>query len=90
MPVSKCNGKWRIGDGECTFSSKAKAEAAFKHWVETQNGKFILDPQLGLIVWFEKNPIVPSDKPATFAPSEIAKHYVELETKFEVYDQESE
>ncbi len=31
MPVTKCsNGKYKIGSGGCNFSSKEKAEAAYK------------------------------------------------------------
>lgn len=34
MPVSKCpNGKYRIGSGGCNFTSKAKAEAAYKAYL---------------------------------------------------------
>ena len=34
MPVSKCpNGKWKIGSGGCNFSSKEKAEAAYKGYL---------------------------------------------------------
>ena len=34
MPVSKCpNGKWKIGNGGCNFTSKAKAEAAYKAYL---------------------------------------------------------
>lgn len=34
MPVHKCpNGKWRIGSGGCNFSSKEKAEAAYKTYL---------------------------------------------------------
>jgi hypothetical protein len=29
MPVSKCNGKWRIGSGPCRYSSKKAAEDAW-------------------------------------------------------------
>jgi len=30
MPVRKCpNGKWRIGNGPCVFTSKEKAEKAW-------------------------------------------------------------
>jgi hypothetical protein len=34
MPVSKCsNGKYRIGSGGCNFTSKAKAEEAYKAYL---------------------------------------------------------
>jgi len=34
MPVHKCpNGKYRIGSGGCNFTSKAKAEAAYKAYL---------------------------------------------------------
>jgi len=34
MPVSKCpNGKWRIGNGGCNFTSKEKAEAAYRAYL---------------------------------------------------------
>ncbi len=40
MPVSKCsNDKWRIGRGDCKFSSKDKAENSFRHWVKTKEGE---------------------------------------------------
>ena len=30
MPVRKCsNGKWRIGEGPCMYTSKEKAERAY-------------------------------------------------------------
>ena len=37
MPVYRCpNGKWKIGKrGKCRFKSKAAAERAFKHWIDT-------------------------------------------------------
>lgn len=31
MPVRKCkNGKYRIGNGKCIYSTKAKAEKAYE------------------------------------------------------------
>lgn len=84
MPVSKCNGKWRIGDGECVYSSKAKAEAAFKHWVETNNGSW--EPG-------DTEVIVRSVRwKISFKAVELAKDFGTVltvsEEAFEVYDQE--
>lgn len=40
MPVSKCpNGKWRIGSGGCVFTSKAKAEVAYKAYLARKHSK---------------------------------------------------
>ena len=40
MPISKCpNGKWKVGNGECKFASKQKAENAFKHYIEASRGE---------------------------------------------------
>jgi hypothetical protein len=34
MPVSKCgNGKWRIGQGPCMYSSMEKAEKAYRAYL---------------------------------------------------------
>ena len=34
MPVRECkNGKWRIGEGECMYKSKKKAEKAYKAYL---------------------------------------------------------
>jgi hypothetical protein len=34
MPVRKCsNGKWRIGNGPCMYTSKAKADRAYKAYL---------------------------------------------------------
>lgn len=34
MPVRKCdNGKFRIGDGPCMYTSKAKAERAYRAYL---------------------------------------------------------
>lgn len=38
MPVTKCsNGKYKIGSGGCNFSSKAKAEAAYKAYLSKKH-----------------------------------------------------
>ena len=38
MPVSKCsNGKWKIGSGDCIYSSKAKAEQAYKGYLASKH-----------------------------------------------------
>lgn len=37
MPVSKCsNGKWKIGSGNCIYSSKEKAEKAYKGYLASK------------------------------------------------------
>ena len=37
MPLSKCsNGKWKIGSGDCIYSSKEKAEQAYKGYLATK------------------------------------------------------
>ena len=37
MPVSKCsNGKWKIGSGDCIYSSKEKAEQAYKGYLASK------------------------------------------------------
>jgi hypothetical protein len=34
MPVRKCpNGKWRIGSGECMYTSREKAVAAYQAYL---------------------------------------------------------
>lgn len=34
MPVIKCsNGKWKIGKGKCMYTSKEKAERAYKAYL---------------------------------------------------------
>lgn len=84
MPVSQCNGKWRIGDGECTFSSKAKAEAAFKHWVETQNGTW--DPGDGAVII--KHEGWETAVRAVALSKQFGKTITVSQEAFEVYDQE--
>ncbi len=38
MPVSKCsNGKWKIGSGDCIYSSKEKAEQAYKGYLASKH-----------------------------------------------------
>lgn len=40
MPVNKCsNGKYRIGSGPCMYTSKAKAEKAYKAYLAKKNKK---------------------------------------------------
>lgn len=40
MPVAKCpNGKWRIGSGRCMYTSKAKAEAAYRAYLAKKGKK---------------------------------------------------
>jgi HK97 family phage prohead protease len=37
MPITRCdNGKWRIGDGECVFSSEANAARAYSEYLENE------------------------------------------------------
>lgn len=34
MPVMQCpNGKWRIGNGECIYDTKEKADAAYRGYL---------------------------------------------------------
>ncbi len=34
MPVRQCpNGKWRIGEGECIYDTKEKAESAYRGYL---------------------------------------------------------
>ena len=41
MPVIKCsNGKWRIGNGPCMYTSKEKAEKA---WIAIRVAKYSKD-----------------------------------------------
>jgi len=38
MPVRKCsNGKWRIGDGECVYTTEASANRAFRAYLEMED-----------------------------------------------------
>jgi hypothetical protein len=38
MPVTKCaNGKYRIGNGKCIYTSKKKAEKAYKAYIAKKN-----------------------------------------------------
>lgn len=83
MPVYKCNGKWKIGrNGECKFESKAKAEAAFKHWVKTQHGKY--EPETGLYIFGE----------VAFDAEQLSEFYgktfkpIPMVETLEVYDEE--
>lgn len=40
MPVRKCsNGKYRIGSGDCIYTSKAKAEKAYKAYLAQKRSK---------------------------------------------------
>lgn len=40
MPVKHCkNGKYRIGEGKCMYTSKAKAERAYKAYLAKKYGK---------------------------------------------------
>lgn len=43
MPVTKCsNGKWKIGSGKCMYTSKAKANKAYKAYLaKKQDGGFV-------------------------------------------------
>jgi hypothetical protein len=37
MPITRCdNGKWRIGDGECVFSSEANAARAYSEYLANE------------------------------------------------------
>ncbi len=37
MPVEKCsNGKWRIGNGPCMYTTKEKAEKAYQAYLAKQ------------------------------------------------------
>lgn len=38
MPVKKCdNGKYRIGEGECMYTSKSNAERAYRAYLAKKN-----------------------------------------------------
>lgn len=38
MPVVKCsNGKYRIGDGKCMYSSKENADRAYQAYLSKKN-----------------------------------------------------
>jgi len=38
MPVESCgNGRWRIGDGECVYTSEAAAERAYVAYLAQEN-----------------------------------------------------
>jgi hypothetical protein len=40
MPVVKCsNGKYRIGNGKCIYTTKAAAERAYKAYLAQKNKK---------------------------------------------------
>ena len=40
MPVRKCvNGKWRIGNGPCMYTSKAKADKAYRAYLAKKGKK---------------------------------------------------
>lgn len=40
MPVQKCrNGKWRIGEGQCIYPTRAAAERAYKAYLAKKHGK---------------------------------------------------
>jgi len=40
MPVRKCsNGKWRIGNGPCIYTSKEKANRAYTAYLIAQANK---------------------------------------------------
>jgi hypothetical protein len=40
MPVLKCsNGKYRIGDGQCIYDSKERAEKAYKAYLSKNKDK---------------------------------------------------
>jgi len=40
MPVTKCrNKKWRIGSGPCVFTTKAKAERAYRAYLAKRKGR---------------------------------------------------
>lgn len=40
MPVRQCkNGKWRIGSGKCMYTSKAKAEKAYRAYLAKKGKK---------------------------------------------------
>jgi len=51
LPVSKCpNGKYRIGSGGCNFSSKAKAEAAYKAYLSKKHESIKQEIDVDLII----------------------------------------
>jgi len=38
MPVTRCpNGKWRIGEGKCMYTSKEAAERAYRAYLNKQS-----------------------------------------------------
>jgi hypothetical protein len=40
MPVRKCkNGKWRIGSGKCMYTTKKKAQKAYRAYLAKKKGK---------------------------------------------------
>jgi hypothetical protein len=42
MPVLKCpNGKYRIGKGPCMYTSKEKAESAYKGYLGSKYGQIV-------------------------------------------------
>lgn len=44
MPVRQCpNGKWRIGEGECIYSTKEAAERAYRGYLATRESQSSAD-----------------------------------------------
>lgn len=41
MPVIQCpNGKWRIGEGDCIYPTKEKAESAYRGYLAQKEQAF--------------------------------------------------
>jgi len=44
MPVKKCsNGKYRIGSGDCIYTTKEKAESAYAGYRSSKYGESVSD-----------------------------------------------
>jgi hypothetical protein len=60
MPVLRCsNKKYKIGSGKCIYSSKAKAESAYRGYLGTKYGKLLkggidMDPKLNFFARISK------------------------------------
>ena len=89
MPVFKCNGKWKIGkNGKCRFDSKAKAENAFKHWVENQAVQeiYLSTPTEESHVAYRFSD--GHEETLALMEQRFNEEYVEHEVTFVAYDQE--
>jgi hypothetical protein len=41
MPITRCeNGNWRIGDGECVFTSESNAARAYAEYLEEEENEY--------------------------------------------------